>query len=56
LANGDIIGGKANTAIGYWRSSFKTGKPTISFGILVFQQWLLRRYIITHHMLVWKVY
>ena len=34
-------------AIGHWHSSFKTGTPTISFGVPVFEQWPLKRYIIS---------
>ena len=31
------IGGGDSTPIGHWRSSFKTGTPTISFGVSVFE-------------------
>jgi len=34
---------RTQAAAGHWRSSFKTGTPTISFGVSVFEQWPLRR-------------
>jgi len=38
-----IIGGGDGTPIGHWRSSSKSGTPTISFGVVLFEQHPLRQ-------------